>query len=115
MLAFTLPQAAFAPDHISFWKTNINDLFVFKPFFNTSISALSTPRMSFLLKDQFIACRRLDRSADVCGRKQTSWADSDGSVEAGESVRVEGGSHSFPRRSHSQASMSWVENLSEMV
>lgn len=90
-------------------ETHVNDLF--KNFYFWC----GYSKNEFLIKDQFIACRRLDRSADVCGRKQMSWADSDGSIGAGESGRVEEDSHSFPRRSRSQASMSWVENLSKMV
>lgn len=50
-----------------------------------------------------------------CLWAQTRWADSDGSVEARESEGAGEDSRSFPHLSHSQASTSWMENLSEMV
>lgn len=114
-LAFAVPEAAGAYVIKYAIENKLWRLVCTKPILKFFAFRCVCSKNEFLVNKQFIACRRLDRSADVCWRKQTSWADSDGSVEAGESVRAGEHSRSFPRLSRSQASMSWVGNLSRMV
>lgn len=114
-LAFAVPEAASVYVIKYTMENKLWRLVCTKPILKYFHFRCVCSKNEFLVNNQFIACRRLDQSAGVCWRKQTSCADSDGSVEAGESVRAGEDSRSFPRLSHSQASMSWVENLSRMV